>query len=261
MLHGGEVFGGEMNPVIIGDATLYFGDAIEILPTIKNVNCLVTDPPYLLTYGGQHGSMGGCLSLENYDNKGGLVDCDIDWSDFMPLLYCTLADQAHAYIMANNRHVQAMLNAAENAGFRFHNLLVWDKISATPNRWYMKNLEFIGFFYKGAAKFINDCSAKQLIRCAQVDESDHPTEKPVSLMEHYIANSTQSGEIICDPFMGSGTTGVAAIKQGRKFIGIEKDEKYFQIACKRIEESANQGSLFCQEKKVQNNKINLFDSV
>lgn len=148
--------------------------------------------------------------------------------------------------MANNRNVQAMLNAGESAGFHFHNILPWRKGTYTPNRWYMKGTEYTGFFGKGAAFPINDCSSRDDIYVPQIDESIHPTEKPVMLMEHYIRNSSQPGQTVFDPFMGSGTTGVAAITAGRKFIGIERNPKYFDIARRRIEESIHhtQGSFF-----------------
>lgn len=224
-----------VNPVIIGNATLYHGDTLEILPKLGECADLIfTDPPYKLTYGGPDGSMGGCLSKENYDNKGGLVECNIDWPDFMPLLYKSMRGDSHCYAMANNRHVQNMLNAAEAAEFRFHNLCVWDKGDCTPNRWYMKNCEFLGFFYKGKAKFINDCGSQQLIYCPQENYGGHPTTKPTALCEFYIRNSSQEGETVCDPFMGVASTAIAALRAGRKFIGIELDGRWFDLAVKRV---------------------------
>lgn len=225
-------------------------DALE--SALPAADCIVCDPPYKLTTGGGRsgdaGRMSGIFDLDNYDNGGQIVPCEIDWDDFMGPCFDALRDPGHAYFMANNRNVQPMLNAAEKAGFHFHNLLVWDKITATPNRWYMKNLEFTGFFSKGNAFYINDCSQKQLIRCPQKDESfgdsgkPHPTEKPVSLMKSYIINSTKPGEIVLDPFMGSGSTGVAALQAGRRFIGIEKEEKYFDMAVDRLQAALLQGS-------------------
>lgn len=231
--------------ITIGNATLYHGDMREILPTLGECAHLVlTDPPYKLVSGGNTtGEMGGCFDKSEYDNSGSLVECDIDWPDFMPLLYKCLKSGNHAYVMANNRNVQAMLNEAEKAGYDFHNLLVWDKGTATPNRWYMKNLEFIGFFKKGLAKYINDCGAKQLVFVPNENYGGHPTVKPVSLMEHYIVQSTNAGEIVIDPFMGVGSTGLAAIRSGRKFIGIEKDKKWFDIATKRLTDGDKQGTL------------------
>lgn len=235
----------EVQRYVIGPHVLYHGDSMEILRHIANpVDLIVTDPPYKLTTGGGSPStpgarrMQGCFADGAYANDGNIVECDIDWTDFMPLCYGALKSPGHAYFMANNRHIANCENAATDAGFHLHNWLVWDKRTATPNRWYMKNLEFTGFFSKGPAFFINDCSSKQLISCPQVDVSDHPTEKPVSLMRHYIEMSSQRGQMVLDPFMGSGTTGVAAIQAGRTFIGIEKNEKFFNIAVQRVREAA-----------------------
>lgn len=225
---------------------LYHGNSMEVLPDLIaggcRAHCLVSDPPYLLTSGGvnpsaEHKKMSGIFNTEKYDNGGHLVACDIDWNDFMPLFYDILDDRAHAYVMANNRNVAPLLNAAAKARFEFHNLLVWDKVTATPNRWYMKNCEFTGFFYKGAARQINDCASMSCIRYPHRDESAHPTEKPVGLMEYYILNSTQPGDVVIDPFMGSGSTGVAAVRTGRRFIGIESDAQWYATAQERIREA------------------------
>lgn len=230
-------------PEIISNSRLYHGDALKIIPDLieKSIfaDCVVTDPPYLLTsggctQGGLHERFGKGES--KYGNSGEIVPCDIDWKDFMPGLFGILKT-GHAYVMSNNRNIQAMMNSAEDAGFRFHNLLVWDKRTATPNRWYMKNCEFTGLFFKGPAQAINNCGSMQLISVPQVDESEHPTEKPVMLMRHYIENSTKPGDLVIDPFMGSGTTGVACQLSGRRFIGIEKEKRFFEIAADRIKKS------------------------
>lgn len=224
------------------------GDSIKLMSQMvsdgRTADLIVTDPPYKLESGGNNDVMGGCFSKESYNNNGSIVHCDIDWPDFMPLLYKVLAPRAHCYVMANNRHVQNMLNAAEAAGFKFHNLLVWDKITCTPNRWYAKNCEYIGFFYKGNAKMINDCGSKQLIKCPQVDESKHPTEKPVSLFEHYILNSSHKGDTVLDPFLGSGSCGCAAVKNGRNFIGMEFEKKWIDVAKQRIMTCDKQPDMF-----------------
>lgn len=231
----------------IGDCSLYLGDCLDILSGMDRVEAVVTDPPYLLTSGGNTtGEVSGKLSKEFYDNKGEIVACNIDWPDFMPVIYGALMDNAHAYIMANNMHVQNMLNSAEDAGFRFHNLLAWDKGTATPNRWYMKNLEYTGFFFKGKAFHINDCGSKQLHKIPNILNAEHPTEKPAELMRVYIENSTQPQETVLDPFMGSGTTGVACAKLDRRFIGIEIEEKFFDLACKRIEEAYKEPDMFIE---------------
>ena len=99
-------------------------------------------------------------------------------------------------------------------------------------------------FFKGKAKFINDCGCKQLIYSPQENYGWHPTTKPVSLMEYFIRNSSVKGQTVIDPFMGVGSTAVACKKNNRNFIGIEIEQKYFDIACKRIEEASRQKDLF-----------------
>jgi len=224
---------------VIGNCTLYLGDMLDIVPTLKPVKCVCSDVPYLLTSGGNTtAQMSGKFSKENYDNSGEIIDCDIEFNEFMPVIYQAL-DRGHVYLMVNNRNVEKLLYEARMAGFGFHNLLGWNKISPTPNRWYMKNMEFTGFFYKGKAFYINNCSARALTKCPLPDGKFHNTEKPVMLMRHYIENSTQIGEMVLDPFMGSGSTGIACIESDRKFIGIEINEKCFDVACNRISKAQN----------------------
>lgn len=229
--------------VVIGDCTLYLGDCRAVLPSIDAVDCVVTDPPYLLTSGG-NGDYADWQLAKDYDNSGKIVECDLDWPDFMPLIFSALKDGSHCYTMCNNRHVQAMLNSAEASGLKFHNLLAWDKKSCTPNRYYMKNMEFTGFFYKKSSKYLNDCGSQQLMACQQENYGGHPTTKPVALMSYYVKNSTQRGETVLDPFMGVASTGVACAKLGRSFVGVEINEKYFDLSCKRIEAAYQQQEMF-----------------
>lgn len=99
----------------------------------------------------------------------------------------------------------------------------------------MKNCEYVLFLRKGKAKYINNISSKTVHKFNNIKGSKlHPTEKPIDLLEFYISNSSQEDDIVLDPFMGSGSTGVACKNLSRQFIGIEIDEKYFKIANKRI---------------------------
>ncbi|NTG73276.1 site-specific DNA-methyltransferase [Agrobacterium rhizogenes] len=208
---------------IIGGCTLYLGNSMEIMPALIPADLVVSDVPYSLTTGGKAKSqktMSGIFAADNYANNGQLVMATVPFP--------------------------AMMNAL-HAGFQFHNLLVWDKVSPTANRWYMKNLEFTLYLWKGRARTINNPSSKQLIRGGVDKETSHPTEKPVYLMEEYILNSSAHGETVLDPFMGSGTTGVACVKTGRKFIGIEIDPIYFELACERIRDAYSLPSMFSDQ--------------
>ena len=227
-----------IEPVRIGDATLYLGDCLEILPTLDKADCLVTDPAYQLTTGGRSLSgktMSGIFAAHNYDNRGSLMIADITWPEMARPLFDALKPNADAYVMCNDKNLLPAMQAFTAAGFGLHNVLTWDKKAPTANRWYMKNIEFTLYLWKGRARTINDPSSKQGITGYQRDETKHPTEKPIWLMERYVANSSQHQDTILDPFMGSGTTGVACIKRGRKFIGIEIDPVHFDAACQRIE--------------------------
>lgn len=222
---------------IIGSCTLYLGNSMEIMPTLDPVHLVVSDVPYSLTTGGKAKSqktMSGIFAADNYANDGQLVMAIVPFPAMMDALYASLVDDADCYVMANDKNVNALTNAALQAGFQFHNLLVWDKVAPTANRWYMKNLEFTIYLWKGRARTINNPSAKQLIRGGVDKVTEHPTEKPVYLMEEYIINSSARGEVVLDPFMGSGTTSVACVRTGRRFVGIEIDPTYFDVACERI---------------------------
>ena len=120
------------------------------------------------------------------------------------------------------------------AGFKLHNILIWKKNTANPNRWYMQDKEYILFFRKGHAFPVNDKGIKSVIEVDNiVGNRVHESQKPVELMRILIAQSSQPGDVVLDPMMGSGTTGVAALLLGRQFIGFEIDEKYLPIAARR----------------------------
>ena len=228
--------------------TLHLGDCREILPTLGKVDAAVTDPPYLVSKGGfasnlqPEGGFGGWM--KDYGNQGDIVTCDISFDDWLPAVFAALRDSSQAYFMTNGRNIKAMQSSAEAAGFRLHTILVWDKRAALPNKYYQNVTEFALFMFKGKAFTIHDPSSKNLVSFFQRDDSEHPTEKPVPLMEVWIKNSSRAGDIILDPFMGSGTTGVAAVRARRQFIGIEIEPKYFDIACRRLAEAARQPDMF-----------------
>lgn len=237
--------------VQIGDCTLYQGDAMKILPHIANVNLMVSDVPYALTTGGVSKSsktMSGIFAAHNYANDGQLIKATVPFPEMMAAIYSSMAVDGDCYVMANDKNVYPLMQATFMAGFKFHNLLVWDKVTPTANRWYMKNLEFTLYLWKGRAKTINHPESKQILRAGIRNETDHPTEKPASLMHEYVRNSSDVGQLVCDPFMGSGTTGVACVQLSRRFIGIELDSKYFEMACERISVAYDNPGLFVPAK-------------
>ncbi|MEP4195924.1 MAG: site-specific DNA-methyltransferase [Aliishimia sp.] len=229
----------------IGPVTLYHADAFDVLPDLAGVADLcVSDMPYKLTSGGRgekdDGSMSGIFDAEAYDNSGDLMAM-AEWSSMIPPIYRALKPDADAYFMCNDKNVLLCGGALVGAGFKFHNLLAWDKGAPTPNRWYMKNLEFTLCCWKGKARAITDAGSKQLWACNRPKLGLQPTEKPVSLMAHYIRNSSDFGDVVIDPFCGSGSTLLAAASEGRRSIGIEIERMYFEAAKTRLEQAQSEG--------------------
>jgi hypothetical protein len=122
----------------------------------------------------------------------------------------------------------------ESAGFQLHNLLIWKKNNATPNRWYMKNAEYIIFARKGRAKPIRYMGSKTVLEFDNVKNKTHPTEKPVSLLEHLILNSTLPNQVVLDPFGGSGSIIEACVINQRDVIAFEIDPDYYTIMHDRL---------------------------
>lgn len=220
----------------VGPVTLLLGDAIRILPGIGDkADLLLTDPPYKLTAGGRNSQvMGGIFANTEYDNSGNLMPV-VPWSEMGPALFEACAADADGYVMSNDKNVFEARNAFIAAGWKFHNLLVWDKITPTRNRWYMKELEFTLYLWKGRAQTIRRPGSKQRFECHRPEDRFHTTQKPVELMEHYIRNSTDPGQLVLDPFAGSAATLVAAMRAGRRAIGCELNPKWFRLAAARLE--------------------------
>lgn len=160
---------------------------------------------------------------------------EIKFSDFLPDLYRVLKNGSHCYLMVNNSNLNDLINEAKKVKFIEQNILVWKKNNATPNKYYMKNCEFIIMLRKGKAKNINEMGTKSVIEINNIKNKKHPTEKPISLNEILIKNSSNENDIVLDPFMGAGSCGVACKNLNRNFIGIELDKDYFNIAKERIE--------------------------
>lgn len=224
---------------VVGNATLYCGDVRDVLPQLGQcAHCLVTDNPYKLTSGGQNTRQNapkGILGTSQYDNKGELCICDISMDEYLPLCYKAVYPNSHSYFMADSKNLPEMLTKPLKYGYKYHNTFYWKKNNATPNRWGMKNTEFIGLFYKGKSPYLNDCGTKQSLEFDNIIGNKlHPNQKPIELMEVLVKNSSQVGEVVLDPFMGSGSTGLAAIKNERKFIGIEIDKNHFETALERF---------------------------
>lgn len=214
------------------------GDCLELMKDIpdESIDLVVTDPPYKIIQGGCTNKAVRFKGVNEKELKNGTLfkENNVKFSEWLPEVYRILKNNTHCYIMCNDRNLKELLVECENVGFKLLNVLVWGKSKHSPNRYYMKNCEFIVFLRKGKAKNINDMGTKQLLLIDNVANKKHPSEKPIKLMEILIKNSSDEKDIVLDCFMGSGSTGVASINTNRNFIGIELDENYFNIAKERI---------------------------
>lgn len=218
------------------NAIIYHGDCRDLLPQLEPVDLIVTDVAYETISGGSNtGRLKGRPVGILAKNNGKVFDHnDIKPTEYANLFYAVLKDPAHCYIMINNLNIEDALREFRLAGFGLHNILPWIKNNATPNRWYMKDVELILFFRKGAAFPINNPGDKASCPYPNLNGKIHETEKPVPLMHKLIKNSSQPGQVVLDPFCGSGTTLEAALQLDRQAIGIDIDEAKCEVAAKRL---------------------------
>lgn len=195
---------------------------------------IVTDPPYRAISGGKGGEGGRPSGMLSKNDGRIFQHNDAPVETWMPLLYRALVSPGHCYVMTNLLNLWHFRDVAVQSGFKVHNLLIWAKNTCTPNRWYMKDAEYILFLRKGAARSIYTPGSKMIMRHDTERNRTHETEKPVSLMRDMIVASSRPGQIVLDPFMGTGATGVAATSEGRRFIGCEVDENYWRLASQRL---------------------------
>ena len=218
------------------------GNCLDTLKNIPNesIDLIVTDPPYPTTSRGNAGNSGGMLQKDI--NKKGKVFTynNINCKEYAPEFYRVLKDGSHCYVMTNHINLIDMLNTFTDVGFHFIKSLIWNKGNKIMGQYYMSQYEYILFFRKGKGKKINNCGTSDILSIPNKKTKDkdgkniHDTEKPIELMEVLVNNSSQENELILDPFMGVGSTGIACIKNNRNFIGIEIDENYFNIAKERM---------------------------
>ena len=240
------------NPVTIGDATLYLGDCLEILPGLDPVDAVITDPPY----------SSGARASADVVGRGGmsrgqrwaaqpLTNDRMTVTGFTWMLrhvaadcYALLNDGGSFLSFIDWRQYPTLYGVVESVNFRVQAMVVWDKQDMALGNGFRNQHELIIHAAKGVPS-IDDRGTPNVLAFKRVSSSDiHPTEKPVALLEALAKVVTDDSGTILDPFMGSGTTGVACAKLGRKFIGIEIEPKYFDIACKRIEAAYAQPDMF-----------------
>lgn len=231
---------------VIGDATIYLGDCREVLPTLS-VDHIISDPPYEDEL---HKAIG---RIQRNDGQQMIEDLGFDGINASRAeisRLCVEASSGWVILFTLAEGVRAWRDDLQAAGAKWDTTCFWIKPDASPR--------FNGQGPARGAECFVTCWATNGHRrwnaggkrgvythCVNVGrQGEHPTEKPVSLMREMLADFTLPRQTVCDPFMGSGTTGVACSLLGRGFIGIEQNERWFDLACRRIEEAYRQPRLF-----------------
>lgn len=213
---------------------LYNGDCLELMKNIPDgsVDLVLTDPPYGMDFQSH-------FRKEMYSKIGN--DKVLDWLEsYVDECFRILKDNTAVYFFCSWHNVDIFKQAIEKK-FKIKNILIWEKNNTSMGDLkgsYASKYEMIIFAHKGR-KLLNGFRYADVIKANRTGNKVHPTEKPVDLLELFIKNSSDENEIVFDGFMGSGSCGVACINTNRKFIGIELDKGYFDIAEKRINEAQN----------------------
>ena len=228
--------------VMIGDCRLILGDCREILPTLPKFDALVTDPPYGVMLGEIVNGQARAKNQQSYstfsDTKEYIEDVVI------PAIKIAILKTSRAIITPGNKNAW-LYPHPDDFG-------VWYNPAGTGRgKWGFILAHMILFYGKDprAGRNATASSAWGLNdSVGGIKNKLHPCPKPLKFTKWMVEKSSMEGEAVIDPFMGSGTTGIAAIQLGRKFTGIELERKYFDIACKRIEDAYRQGDMFSESK-------------
>lgn len=247
---------------VIGDSRLILGDCLDVMKDIGTVDHIITDPPYEEFL---HQSNKKNTQMRLKDGSTPFNDFGFDSIEDIREPFLSLVD-ARGWLLAFCvvEGVYRWSEAIKQAGLKYKRACIWIKPDGTPQF----NGQCPGVGYEcfvaawcGAGISRWNGGGKHgtyTVNKASHDKaSTHPTEKPVKLMDTLVFDFTNTGDVVLDPFMGSGTTGVSCVKAGRRFIGIEMDEKHFDVACKRIEEAYNQPDMFMvkEEKKQKQTEL------
>ncbi len=235
----------------IGDCTLYLADCMDVLPTLDGVDAVVTDPPYEAI---MHKAKASAARRIRTDGGPDLSVLDFDCIDGIRDEVANLVASVcggWSLIFCAPEGVGRWADAINETTAKYKRACIWVKPDSTPQlngQGPAMGYENVIASWCGSGKSRWNAGGKRGVYTHLTNSKRrhglHPTEKPIRLMKELLADFTNSGDLICDPFMGSGTTGVACAEMGRKFIGIEKDARYFDIACERISDAYKQPDLF-----------------
>lgn len=240
-------------PEQIGDCTLIPGDCLDVMAGLDPVDHLIADPPYEASLHESKNSLRACARTDSGPDLKGLDFSAID--DVRPAFVRAASDLCEGWFIAfcTIEGVSKWADHINASSMKYKRGCVWIKPDSTPQlngQCPAQGAECFVAAWAGSGRSRWNAGGKRGVYTRPVNPPDrdgrHPTEKPRLLMCDLIHDFTNPGDTILDPFMGSGTTGVACVKLGRKFIGIEKDPKYFQIACERIRAASRQPDMLIE---------------
>lgn len=220
--------------------TLYLGDCMDIMKTIedKSIDLVITDPPYKIETSG-----GGLYTQADKQYVKELNSMKDGFSEDVLDELCRIMKKINIYFFCSQKQIIPLLDYFVKKKKCNWNLLTWHKTNPVPacGNKYLTDTEFILFFREKGVKVYGNYNTKFTYYVTPLNQKDkkkygHPTIKPQEILLNLVTNSSQEGDTVCDPFMGSGSTGVACKNLNRDFIGIEVDNNWYRIAQNRINE-------------------------
>lgn len=233
----------------IGDCTLYLGDCMEIIPSLDGVDHIITDPPYEDEL---HAAMGRIKRTDGQKMVDTLGFEGINASREQVAGMMARLSKGWAIVFCLAEGVRAWRDCLQAADAKWDTTLAWIKPDASPRfngQGAARGFECAVTAWCGKGHRKWNGGGRRGVFTYPVNsnrQGEHPTEKPLPLMLDLVSLYSDAGQTICDPYLGSGTTGVAALKRGRKFIGIERDPRWFDLACRRIEMAFNEPDMFVE---------------
>lgn len=251
-----------------GNVLLINADCLEVLPTLPGgtINAVITDPPYS-SGTRREGSKGVRKSMNRTTGDDDWFGSDCMTTQGFVWTMRAVASQSkrllipggHMLAFIDWRMSDSLASAIESTDMRRLGLIVWDKMCFGMGTYFRNQHELILHFSHGRTRSVFRHDVGNVLQVSRmIDGAEHDTQKPVELMEPLITTVTDGGESVLDPFSGSATTGVACVRLGRQFIGIELEPRYYEIAIKRIKAEIERFPLF---EQVEAKERTLFDEV
>lgn len=234
--------------VLAEGVELYLGDCRDILPTLGKVDAVVTDPPYEAVMQNKWGVLSRNAPSSHVQHEElGFDAIDHMRDDIANAVKEACTGWALFFCMAEG--VRAWRDSIEASGAKYKRAMVWVKPDAMPQfngQGPSTGHEMIvsAWYGEGHSKWNGGGKPGTFIFTKNTQGAEHPTQKPLPLMSELISLFTFPNDLVCDPFLGSGTTGIASVKLGRRFVGIEQNEKWFDLSCRRVSDALSRPDLF-----------------